>query len=152
MLGMPWLFSQQMHKQQCAHDNKNLRCVRYISNYDGDTIRFHIKDVHPLFGDNLVVRLSGLHTPQLKSGKNCEKTKAIQAKTFVKKALRKARQIDLRNIRRSRYFGLIANVEADGKRLGDLLVAKGLGYVKKKKDSGNLTWCREPTAPSAPTG
>ena len=43
----------------CHHDAKVFRCVRYLGNYDGDTLRFAIPGVHPLIGENQTCGLMG---------------------------------------------------------------------------------------------
>ena len=53
--------------------------------------------------------------------------------------LREADKIELRDVKRGKYFRLLATVYVDGKSLGDGLVQKGLAVVYgggTKKD-----WC-----------
>jgi endonuclease YncB( thermonuclease family) len=80
---------------ECVHDNKNFRCVEFVSNYDGDTITVNIPNVHPLIGSNAAVRLKGVDAPELRSKKPCEKKMAKKVRAFVYKKLKKAKTIEL---------------------------------------------------------
>lgn len=48
-------------QKSCEHDENNLRCVKYVRNYDADTVTFNIPKVHPLLGKKVNIRVSG-HT------------------------------------------------------------------------------------------
>ena len=99
----------------CIHSAENFKCVKYLDNYDGDTITFDIKEVHPLLGKKISIRVSGVDTPEIKTKNKCEKKKAKQAKRAVASVLSKAKKIDLENVERGKYFRILANVTFDGK-------------------------------------
>ena len=62
-------------RENCYHDDHNFRCVRYIKNYDADTITFEIPLVHPLLGKNISIRVNGVDTPEIRTKNKCEKEK-----------------------------------------------------------------------------
>ena len=49
--------------------------VRFVKNYDGDTITVDLKGQHPLFGDNISVRIAGIDTPEIKG--KCAQEKEV---------------------------------------------------------------------------
>ena len=129
-------------EKKCSHDANNFRCVKYRSNYDGDSITFDIKGVHPLFGKNAKIRLSGVDTPEIKSKNKCEKKKARLAKDFVAKILGKAKKIHLENVSRGKYFRIVADVKFDGKSLGKMLLKRGLAYPYDGDTKPKVNWCK----------
>lgn len=124
------------------HTYGHFEGVRYIKNYDGDTITVDIPGVHPLIGNDIMIRIRGIDTPELRGyGCTAELEKARQAKKLVKSLLRSAKEINLHKVGRGKYFRIIADVEFDGKDLGAILVKNGLavdGYHGGKKIHD---WC-----------
>jgi hypothetical protein len=66
------LVASTANAQDCNHTPTVLRCVKFIKNYDGDTITFNIPNVHPLLGEKITVRVSGVDTPEIKTKNDCE--------------------------------------------------------------------------------
>lgn len=128
--------------KSCIHDEKNFRCVKYLKNYDGDTVTFDIKSVHPLLGNKISVRASGVDTPEMKTKDKCEKEKARQAKRTVASVLSNAKRIDLENISRGKYFRIVADVKFDGKSLSKYLADLGLAYQYNGGKKTKIDWCR----------
>jgi micrococcal nuclease len=126
---------------KCIHDDKTFRCVTYVKNYDGDTITFNIKDVHPLFGKKISVRVFGIDTPEVKTKNKCEKEKARTAQRLVANLLKSAGQIDLENVQRDKYFRILADVTFDHKSLGEILLKNGLAYQYFGKTKASVNWC-----------
>jgi micrococcal nuclease len=93
-----------------------------ISIYDGDSFRANIKDYPPIVGEHMAIRINGIDTPELRGKCEKEKQLARKAKQFTVKHLRAAKSITLKNIKRGKYFRLIADVYIDGSSLGDLLL------------------------------
>ena len=129
-------------QKPCAHTHNIFHCVKYLKNYDGDTITVHIKGIHPLLGQNIPVRIRGVDTAELNASTACEKEKARAAKKFVFSILSTARRIDLENVKRGKYFRILADVKVDGVSLGDMLLNKHLAvpYGGKKKKTN---WCED---------
>ena len=85
------------------------------------------------------IRINGIDTPEIKA--HCEKEKILAraAKKVTVSLLRNAHKIELRNIRRGKYFRLIADVYVDGKPISNELIKNNLAvsyYGGYKKD-----WC-----------
>ena len=130
-------------KLGCKHDSKNFRCVQYIKNYDGDTITFYIPHVHPIIGKEIRVRLLNIDTPEMNAKNSCEKRKAKEAQKKVEILLKNAKRIDLENIKRGRYFRIVADVKMDGLYLAEELIKNNLAYYYKGKNKKQIDWCAE---------
>jgi len=116
------------------------RGAQYVRNYDGDSITMNLPGLHPILGKEIVIRVAGVDTPEIKGQCTEEKAKAREAKRFVKSILQDAKTIDLYKISRGKYFRILADVQVDGQDLGTILVDRGLAVEyyggKKTKD-----WC-----------
>ncbi|MFV1985198.1 MAG: thermonuclease family protein, partial [Thiohalomonadales bacterium] len=68
-----------------------------------------------------------------------EKTNARIAKKVTVELLRNAKVVELRDMKRGKYFRIIADVYIDGQSLADILINKGLAvtYDGGKRQS----WC-----------
>ncbi len=97
-----------------------------VSIYDGDTFRVTIRNWPAVIGERIAVRVYGIDTPELRDKDPQVKEKARKAKQFVVDSLRNARRVELRNLRRDKYFRLLAEVYVDGHSLGAQLVKLGL--------------------------
>lgn len=127
----------------CVHDSKNFRCVRYLKNYDGDTITFKIPDVHPLLGDKIPIRVRSLDTPELRGTSPCEKDAGRIAKRLIESLLKNAARIDLINVERDKYFRILADVIYDGKNLKDILFKNQLAYPYEGGAKEKINWCEK---------
>ena len=94
--------------------------------YDGDTFKIDLPNIHPLFGDDISIRLFGVDTPEMKGTSEEVKALAMQAQELTEKALKGASKIELRNPQRGKYFRIISEVWIDGESLADMLKEKGL--------------------------
>ncbi len=131
-------------KKQKSYGNFN--DVRFVKNYDGDTITVDLKDQHPLFGDDISVRVAGIDTPEIRGKCAQEKELAREAKKIVKDLLENARTVKLKNVRRGKYFRIVADVYAGRKNIADVLVKKKLAV---RYDGGTKTynWCSRKAKP-----
>ena len=104
---------------------------------DGDTIKVNIAHVHPLIGEAISVRFAGIDTPEISSTDPKIKALALKAKTFTEEALKSADHILLKNLRRDKYFRILAEVHIDGVNLSEKLIEAGLAlpYRGGKKPS-----------------
>ncbi len=126
----------------CEHDAKTFRCVKYLHNYDGDTVTFEIPGVHPLLGKSISVRVLGVDTPEKNGKKPCEKDRARDAQRLVGNLLEHATSIELRNIGRDKYFRILAEVWADGKSIGPILLKNHLAYsYDGGRKLASINWC-----------
>jgi endonuclease YncB( thermonuclease family) len=94
--------------------------------YDGDTFKIDLPNMHPLFGDDISIRLFGVDTPEMRGTTDEVKALAMQAQQVTEKALKGASKIELRNPQRGKYFRIVSEVWIDGESLADMLKGKGL--------------------------
>jgi len=112
-----------------ASSNENLFILtpdQVVDVYDGDTFKIDLPNMHPLFGDDISIRLFGVDTPEMRGTTDEVKALAMQAQQVTEKALKGASKIELRNPQRGKYFRIISEVWIDGESLADMLKAKGL--------------------------
>ena len=121
--------------------NKDFSNVKYIRNHDGDTITVNINNVHPIIGKEISVRVYGIDTPEIRTKNMCEKKKAVEAKLLVKELLVNADNIEIRDIKRDKYFRIVGKVYADGVSVGEMLLKKKLAYPYYGKTKSNIDWC-----------
>jgi len=92
--------------------------------------------------DMLVVAVStmlGVDAPEIRGKCASEKLAARKAKQFTVQFLRAGRVVELRKIKRGKYFRLLAEVYVDGKNLADALIKAN---VARPYDGGTrLGWC-----------
>lgn len=117
----------------------NATALEITSIYDGDTFRANIKGFPAVIGEHMSIRINGIDTPELRGKCDKEKQLARLAKQFTVERLRAANSVVLKNIKRGKYFRLIADVYVDGVSLGEQLIKQGhavkfIGMTKK-------TWC-----------
>lgn len=107
--------------------------------YDGDTFTASIKDWPRVAGERISVRVWGIDTPEMRGKCEEEKLLARKAKKHTVAMLRAAKTIELVNLRRDKYFRLLAEVSVDGKDLGYSLIKSELA---RPYDGGKKTsWC-----------
>ena len=135
--------SNRNKKKMCQHTKTSFRCVEYIKNYDGDTITFNIPGLHPLIGDEIPVRVRAIDTPEIRGRSDCEKNIAKEARFFVASKLKLAKNIELRNAERGKYFRIVADVVVDGTSIRDQLIKFNLGRSYNGKTKTNKRWCEE---------
>lgn len=121
--------------------------VLFIRNFDGDSITFDIPEAPAIVGKNMVIRLRGIDTPELRSSKcQGEHNLALQAKNMVYSLLKNAKVINLHRTGRGKYFRILADVEFDGIDLASVLLEKKLA-VQYSGGSRNHDWCEEENVP-----
>jgi len=106
--------------------------------YDGDTFKCNIMGYPSIVGEQVSVRIFGIDCPEMKDEREAIKAKARTAKQYSVKRLREGKVIKLVNMRRDKYFRILAEVYIDGKSLGEELVLNGLA---KAYDGGTkVSW------------
>ena len=100
----------------------NATVAEVTSIYDGDTFRANIVGFPTIVGEHMSIRINGIDTPELRGKCPEEKAQAKLAKQFTVKHLRSAKRITLKNIKRGKYFRLIADVYVDGINLAEQLI------------------------------
>ena len=123
-----------------ANQPESYKIEKIISVYDGDTFRADIRGLPDIIGKNIAIRILGIDTPEIKGKCEEEKIVAIKARDFARKALFNAKIITLKNLKRDKYFRLLADVYFDDTDLADALLVNNLAvkYSGKKKSS----WCK----------
>ncbi len=130
-----------VYADNCNHDAQTFRCVKYVRNYDADTITFNIPNVHPLIGNKIPVRVRSVDTPEIKGKLPCEKEAARTAKRLIENLLKNAKRIDLEKVGKDKYFRILADVVVDGKPLKEILLKNNLAYAYEGKAKQKLNWC-----------
>lgn len=129
-------------EDSCQHDAHAFRCVKYLKNYDADTITFNIPGVHPLIGEKISVRVAHIDTPEIRTKDSCEKTAGRTAQRLMESLLKKAKRIDLTNLQRDKYFRILADVIVDGQSIKDILLKNHLAYAYEGGTKRKLNWCK----------
>ncbi|MFQ5674047.1 MAG: thermonuclease family protein [Nitrospinales bacterium] len=114
--------------------------AKYLKNYDGDTITFDLPGLPAIIGESINVRVAGIDTPEIRGKCAEEKQLARKAKTFVESILQTAGSIRLENIRRGKYFRIVARVTVDNRNLAEMLLAQGLA-VPYDGGRKSAPWC-----------
>ena len=122
-----------------VYAQETVNVTRIISVYDGDTFRVDINELSDIVGKNIAIRVNGIDTPEIKGRCSKENKLAIRARDFTRTFLKKDSIIKLSNLKRDKYFRLLADVYVDGESLGLALLKNGLAvkYSGKRKSS----WC-----------
>jgi len=120
----------------------NVNVVVYtFSVTDSDTFRANIKDYPPIVGSFIPVQLEGIDTPRIFGKCRKEQELGQRAKRFLEDALRSAKHIELKDMRRSDdCFCIIARVYADDKDLSGELIRVNLGIPRGKYEA-KKNWC-----------
>ena len=123
-----------------ANESESYTIEKIISVYDGDTFRADIRGLPDIIGKNIAIRILGIDTPEIKGKCEEEKIVAIKARDFSRKALLNAKTITLKNLKRDKYFRLLADVYFDDIDLANALLVNNFAvkYSGKKKSS----WCK----------
>lgn len=138
------LLSSFLYAAECPHGSDRFNCVKFIKNYDGDTLTMDIPGVHPFFGNNIKVRVRGIDTPEMKGKGPCEKEWGRAARGLVEAELKHAKRIDLVvrfKDRLDKYGRLLADVVYDGKSLKDILIKNRLAVAYEGKKKQQINWC-----------
>lgn len=107
--------------------------------YDGDTFRANIKGWPDVIGYRMSIRVNGIDTPELRGKCQAEKDLARLAKQTTVESLRTAKLIELKNIKRGKFFRLIADVYVDGKSLAERLIKNKQAIVYNGRTK--INWC-----------
>ena len=59
-----------------------------VNVYDGDTFKIDLPNMHPLFGDDISIRLFGVDTPEMRGTSDEVKELDMQAQQLTEKALK----------------------------------------------------------------
>lgn len=106
--------------------------AKFLQNYDGDTFKADIDEWPIIIGRYISVRIAGIQAPEMYQGDTQQKMTAERSRIALGQILTPAKHIKLVNIRRGKFFRLIAGVIADDINVGQYMIEKG--YAVKMKD------------------
>ncbi len=107
---------------------EDIRIDSVTSVYDGDSFRANIKGYPAICGENMGIRLGGIDTPEMRDKCPSIKEMAIEARDYLRKVLAKGAVIELRNVKRGKYFRFVGDLYVDGVDIGKSLIDKGLAH------------------------
>ena len=93
----------------CAGSSNNLKKVKLISVYDGDTFKVNLPCKKEVFCKGISVRVKGIDTPEIKTKNIHQKEIALIAKDFTGRLLFDGKII-LKNCTRDKYFRMLCDV------------------------------------------
>lgn len=103
--------------------------VKFIRNHDGDTFVFDLGCNLPELFRTMPLRLYGIDTPEVGTKNVCEKAKGLVVRDFAKDELTNAKQINLVDCSKDKYFRILCRVNYDGKDLTQELLNRNYGYA-----------------------
>jgi len=118
---------------------EDVKISKVISVYDGDTIRINIDSFPDIIGKNIRVRLKGIDAPEIKGKCQKENNLAIMAREYLRNAINKSNQIELRNIERGKYFRIVGELYIDGENISKDLIKEKLAYIYH--GGKRRSWC-----------
>ena len=110
----------------CEEGYGDVQVSRVFSVYDGDTFMVDLDSFPPILGERISVRVAGIDTPEIRSKDPNETRLAKEAREVTLKLLSSASIIILRNMRRGKYFRILADVYVDGRSLAEELLRRDL--------------------------
>lgn len=144
----------------CEHSYKTFNCVKYVSNYDGDTVTVNIPGLNEMFGTEMDIRVLGVDTPEVRpakcgkakakkynSLKECEEQRVCEVelgkevKTFVAEQFQLSSNIQLAKVFKGKYFRVVADVIIEGESLSLLLLKKGFAIPYSGGTKPQINWC-----------
>ena len=105
--------------------------VKFVRAIDGDTIVVNVPDVPVIFGHLISIRLAGIQCEEIRSKDKNDFHLAMKAKQFSQGWCSKAETLTLFNVKRGKYFRLVADVGNGNSLLNGELVARGLAVKKQ---------------------
>jgi endonuclease YncB( thermonuclease family) len=112
--------------------------VKVVSVYDGDTFKVDIDSFPEIIGDNMPIRICGIDTPEIRGTNGKIKALALKARDHLHKRLLSSQNVELRNIKRGKYFRIIADVYVEGVDIGNEMIS--LGYAKPYSGGSRPKW------------
>ncbi|PTQ86849.1 thermonuclease family protein [Nitrosomonas ureae] len=123
-----------------AYAGETIKPGSIIKVYDGDTFTINIDgDCPNILCSKIPVRINGIDAPELRGKCAQEKSGAMDSRAYLAHLLLNAKDVELRNVRRDKYFRINAAVFVDGVDVGSAMISKGLArpYSGGKRNG----WC-----------
>lgn len=93
---------------------------------DGDSLVVNVPSFPPIVGQEIAVRIAGCDTPELRDRRPEVRDMAQRAKALTAELAPVGSRIWLHDIRRDKYFRLLARVRTDSGDIGEALLRQGL--------------------------
>jgi len=132
------LFFFSLNASKTSHGDIN-KC-ELVHVYNGDTFIVNIRDMPAIIGKNIPIKISDIETPSISSKNPAVRTRAMQAKEFLENLLKKSKVITLKNVKRDKYFRILAEVYADDKNVAQELINTGL--ANQLSDKKKTAWIK----------
>lgn len=139
LLSLLTLFSTQVSADNNIYISQ-VDISEITSIYDADTFRANIAGWPEIVGKRMSIRINGVDAPEIRGKCQAEKIAARKAKQHTVSMLRNAKRIELRNVKRGKYFRLLADVYADGRSVASELITAGLARPYAGGTRGG--WCK----------
>lgn len=122
--------------EERIYGNSHLSYVVRV--YDGDTFYGHIRSWPDIAGDTIGIRIYGIDTPEMRGVSDSIKILAIKAKELTESLVMSGKRVRLKNMRRGKYFRIVAEVWVGKKNVAEELIKAGLAkpYTGKEKKPG----------------
>lgn len=122
---------------------EEIRQIKYLSTYDGDTIKVKIEiaDLPEVFSI-ISVRLEGIDTPEIRGSCPLEIEMAHFARDNLAAKLEAAEEVYLIKVKRDKYFRLLATIIADDEDVNHWLIEQGLA-VRYSGSGPKKNWCKQ---------
>lgn len=133
---------KKTERRDCQHTQTTLKCVQVVRVYDGDSFFIDLPDQHPLFGKEMGVRVYGIDTPELRTKDTCEKQQGKLAKKALQNIIAKAERVDLVDVKKDKFFRILAKVHVDGKPVASEMIRQGLAYEYYGTKKVKRNWCQ----------
>jgi micrococcal nuclease len=105
--------------------------VKFVRGIDGDTIVVNLVGLPAIFGFLLSVRLAGIQCEEIRSKDPGKKHRALIAKGFTQRWCEAAPTLELHNVKRGKYFRIVADVYNGKDYLNFILLRKELAVKCK---------------------
>ncbi len=93
---------------------------------EGDSLVVNVPSFPPIVGHEIAVRIAGCDTPELRDWRPEVRDLAQRAKALTAELAPIGSRVWLRDIRRDKYFRLLARVRTDSGDIGGILLRQGL--------------------------
>ncbi|MEX0798482.1 MAG: thermonuclease family protein [Bacteriovoracaceae bacterium] len=139
------LYADDHANDRCKHLSHTFRCVEVARIYDGDSIKVNIPNLHVFFAEEMSVRVTGIDTAEKYGKSPCEREMAALARNFIyhRISMAKDRQsVELRSIKKDKYFRLNAQVWVNGYSIGNALIKESLAVEYDGGTKADVDWCQ----------
>lgn len=116
----------------------SVQVTKILRVHDGDTFTASILPWPPIVGQAIIVRISGIDTPEIRDRNFTVLGKAQAAKKFLEDILRSGKVIILDSIQRDKFFRINARVMVDGQDVAQALI--NAGHARPYQGGKRLPW------------